>query len=161
MAALPSAAGIPPTGQLQQAPGPGNSLGRVKLDFDNPFGVYLHDTPSKAAFARPQRTLSHGCMRMEKPREMVALLLAPQGWSAAQVDKAIEAGSTQRVRLAQPTPVFVTYQTAWVDADGRVNFVPDVYGWDAALAAALDRRAALASLEPQLEIECALVAGEG
>ncbi|MDX9997416.1 MAG: L,D-transpeptidase family protein [Phenylobacterium sp.] len=148
-------------GQLQQAPGPGNSLGRVKLDFDNPFGVYLHDTPSKAAFARPQRTLSHGCMRMEKPREMVALLLAPQGWSAAQVDKAIEAGSTQRVRLAQPTPVFVTYQTAWVDADGRVIFVPDVYGWDAALAAALDRRAALASLEPQLEIECALVAGEG
>jgi murein L,D-transpeptidase YcbB/YkuD len=147
-------------GQLQQAPGPGNSLGRVKLDFENPFGVYLHDTPSKAAFARPRRTLSHGCMRMEKPRELAALLLAPKGWSAAGVDAAIAAGSTQRVRLAEPTPVFVTYQTAWVDAGGRVAFAPDVYGWDKVLAAALDRRSALAAAEPQLQTECAISAFE-
>lgn len=143
-------------GQLQQAPGPGNSLGRVKLDFDNPFGVYLHDTPSRAAFGRARRALSHGCMRMEKPRELAALLLAPQGWSAAQVKAAIDAGSTRRVQLSAPTPVFITYQTAWVGPDGRAAFAPDVYGWDTALARALDRRE-LAAMEPLLETECAPV----
>lgn len=145
-------------GQLQQAPGPGNSLGRLKFDFDSPFGVYLHDTPGRAAFGQTRRTLSHGCMRLEKPRELAALLLGSQGWTAAEVDAAIAAGATRRVRLDQPTPIFVVYQTAWVQADGKVAFRPDVYGWDAALAAALDRRAQLAALEPAAESECALAA---
>lgn len=142
-------------GQLQQAPGPGNALGRVKLDFDSPFGVYLHDTPAKAAFAQTRRTLSHGCMRMEKPTELAALLLAPQGWSAGEVEAAIAAGSTRRVRLSTQTPIFVVYQTAWVEADGRVAFRPDVYGWDAKLAEALGPKAVAAAMGTRLESECA------
>jgi L,D-transpeptidase YcbB len=137
-------------GQLQQAPGAGNALGRLKLDFDSPFGVYLHDTPGKAAFARTQRTLSHGCMRMEKPRELAGLLL---GWSPTAVDAVIDAGATRRVRLTIETPVFVLYQTAWVQLDGRVAFRPDVYDWDAKLSAALQARPAVAVLDSAVEIQ--------
>lgn len=145
-------------GQLQQAPGPGNALGRLKFDFDSPFGVYLHDTPGKAAFQRSRRTLSHGCMRLEKPRELAALLL---GWSAGDVEAAIKAGTTRRVRLARPTPLFVVYQTAWAQPDGRVAFRPDVYGWDAKLGDALAGRAKVAHREPAMESECALAATFG
>lgn len=148
-------------GQLQQAPGPGNSLGRLKFDFDSPFGVYLHDTPGRAAFAQTRRTLSHGCMRLEKPRELAGLLLAAQGWSAADVDAAVAAGGTRRVRLDQPTPIYVVYQTAWVQADGRVAFRADAYGWDADLAAAFDGRTRTAALKATAETECALAAQAG
>ncbi|HEY9219251.1 MAG TPA: L,D-transpeptidase family protein, partial [Phenylobacterium sp.] len=148
-------------GQLRQAPGAGNSLGRIKLDFDSPFGVYLHDTPTRSAFAQTQRALSHGCMRMEMPRELALLLLRPQGWSAAEVDKAVAAGTTRRVALAERVPIFVTYQTAWVAADGAVAFRPDVYGWDAKLAEALRPRPAVAAVEPTSDSDCAAVGGSG
>lgn len=126
-------------GRLQQQPGPGNSLGQVKFDMPSPFGVYLHDTPGRTAFARPVRTLSHGCMRLEKPRELATLLLADQDWTREVVDAAILQGETQRVDLARPVPVFVVYNTALVDDDG-LHLLPDPYGWDAQLIAALDRQ---------------------
>lgn len=127
---------ITPNG-LQQSPGPDNALGQVKFDLPSPFGVYLHDTPSKGAFARPMRALSHGCMRLEKPLELATELLGQQGWTRAQVEGAVAAGTTRRVSLAQPTPLFVVYRTAFVDAAGEVQFRPDVYGWDEKLSAAL------------------------
>lgn len=127
---------VTPNG-LQQSPGDDNSLGQVKFDLPSPFGVYLHDTPSKGAFARPMRALSHGCMRLEKPLELAAELLGQQGWTRAQVDSAVAAGTTRRVGLVQPTPLFVVYRTAFVDAAGEVEFRPDVYGWDEKLSDAL------------------------
>lgn len=123
-------------GQLRQLPGPGNALGQIKFDLRSPYGVYLHDTPAKSAFQRARRTLSHGCMRLEKPRELAQALLAPQGWSPAEVETAIAAGTTRRVDLSQPTPLFVLYLTASV-IDDRVRFTPDPYGWDAKLNKAL------------------------
>lgn len=124
-------------GQLVQRPGPKNSLGVVKFDLPSPFGVYLHDTPGKAAFARADRALSHGCMRLEKPRELAALLLAPQGGSAESVEAAIAAGVTRRVELKTVVPLYVFHWTAVADDGGQVNFRRDVYGWDRKLAAAL------------------------
>lgn len=123
-------------GRLQQRPGPTNSLGQIKFDLPSPFGVYLHDTPGKAAFQQPVRTLSHGCMRLEKPRELALALLTPQGWRETDVTAAIATGGTRRVNLERPVPLYVVYQTAMVE-DGRVRFVPDAYGWDAKLTAAL------------------------
>ena len=123
-------------GRLQQRPGSGNALGRVKFDFPSPYGVYLHDTPSRSAFARPTRTLSHGCMRLEKPRELALILLGAQGWTESGIAAAIGEGRTRRVALDPPLPLFVIYQTAMVE-NGNVRFVPDVYGWDAKLTAAL------------------------
>ncbi|MFZ5729767.1 MAG: L,D-transpeptidase family protein [Pseudomonadota bacterium] len=123
-------------GRLQQRPGPDNALGQVKFDLPSPFGVYLHDTPGRAAFARPVRTLSHGCMRLEKPRELAERLLAGQGWDRAAIDAAIATGETQRIALSVATPLLVTYRTAFVD-EGGLHLLPDPYGWDEPLARAL------------------------
>jgi murein L,D-transpeptidase YcbB/YkuD len=61
---------------IRQATGCENALGILKLEFDNPFSMYLHDTPEKQLFTNKNRFLSHGCMRMEKPVDMGRLLLS-------------------------------------------------------------------------------------
>lgn len=119
---------------LQQRPGPKNSLGQIKFDVPNRFGVYLHDTPGKGLFANPVRAFSHGCMRLQDPRALAAALLAAQGGSAAGVDAAVAAGVTRRTALRMPVPLFVVHRTARALPDGRVAFHPDIYGWDARLA---------------------------
>jgi len=124
-------------GRLQQRPGPKNALGQLKFDFPSPFGVYLHDTPARSLFARPVRTLSHGCMRLEKPKELAAIVLANQDWTPETIDAAIAEGATQRVDLKGGPPLFVIYTTVDVAEDGTVSFRPDPYGWDAKLTGAL------------------------
>jgi murein L,D-transpeptidase YcbB/YkuD len=109
----------------------------MKFDMPNAFTVYLHDTPSRSLFGREERWLSHGCMRLELPRDLAAALLGPQGWSRAKVEAAIATGATRRVELAKPMPVFVVHRTAVADDSGAVTFRRDVYGWDAKLAAAM------------------------
>ena len=125
-------------GRLQQRPGPNNSLGQVKFDIPNRFGVYLHDTPGKGLFAQPVRAFSHGCMRLEKPRDLAAVLLARQGGSPRTVEAAIAAGTTRRVNLRHPIPVYVLHYTVRAEA-GRLSFRPDIYGWDRKLAETLAR----------------------
>jgi murein L,D-transpeptidase YcbB/YkuD len=128
-------------GGLMQPPGPTNPLGVVKFDFDSPFGVYLHDTNARGLFARPARALSHGCVRIEKPRELALYLLGQEGWTEERIDAAIAAGTTRRVGLAHATPIYVFYWTVAVGDDGAAAFRPDIYGWDAKLTAALARAA--------------------
>ena len=70
---------------IRQLPGPWNSLGRFKFMFPNPHNIYMHDTPARALFARADRTGSHGCIRLEKPAELAALLLGPQGWTPERI----------------------------------------------------------------------------
>jgi murein L,D-transpeptidase YcbB/YkuD len=126
---------LPGGGQrLQQRAGPKSALGQIKFEFDSPFGVYLHDTPTKAAFDRPQRMVSHGCVRLEKPRDLAVQLLQGQAdWSPETLAAAIEAGDTRRVMLQRPMPLFLFYWTAYVGSDERMIFYPDVYGWDGQL----------------------------
>jgi murein L,D-transpeptidase YcbB/YkuD len=128
-------------GRVVQAPGPGNALGQIKFGSPNPYGVYLHDTPNRSLFARSDRRLSHGCMRVEAPRGLAAAILAAQGWTPTSIDAAIETGRTQRIPLTATLPVFVVYRTVRVGADGVVQFLPDGYAWDLQLQAALARRA--------------------
>jgi murein L,D-transpeptidase YcbB/YkuD len=121
-------------GRLEQKPGPRCALGAIKFDLSNPFGVYLHDTPARSLFAQPNRALSHGCMRVEQPNALAKRLLANDPrWTPDKIDAAILAGRTVRVELTTPVPVIVAYWTVLVDADGTVEFRPDVYGWDRAL----------------------------
>jgi murein L,D-transpeptidase YcbB/YkuD len=124
-------------GQVIQRAGPKSALGHLKFDMPDPFTVYLHDTPSRSLFKRAQRWLSHGCVRLEQPRELATALLAPQGWDRDAVDAAIAEGTTHRVQLTVQPPVFVVYRTVTAMPDGRASFRPDVYGWDAKVEAAL------------------------
>jgi murein L,D-transpeptidase YcbB/YkuD len=123
---------------LRQAPGPDNALGRVKFMFPNAYSVYLHDTPSKALFEKSERAFSSGCIRVENPLELAALLLeGQQGWDRQAIDRAVAGGKTESVTLARPLPVLLTYWTAWVDRDGVLQLRTDIYGRDAKVAAGL------------------------
>jgi murein L,D-transpeptidase YcbB/YkuD len=123
--------------RLQQAPGPTSALGVVKFNFENRYGVYLHDTPSRAAFAQARRSVSHGCMRLERAVDLATMLLARQGWSSDRLSQAIAAGQTSEVPLQTPVPVRIFYWTAWV-SNGQVSFRDDIYGWDEATARLAD-----------------------
>lgn len=128
-------------GGLVQLPGPGSALGLVKFDFDNPYAVYLHDTPSKAAFDRAGRAVSHGCVRLERAMDLANLLLANQsGWSAERVRETIASGETTTVHLDRSVPVRLLYLTAFPQ-DGGIALAPDIYGWDAQVLRLLDRSA--------------------
>ena len=118
-------------GQLQQRPGPKSSLGLIKFNLGNPFGVYLHDTPEKVYFSKDKRALSHGCIRLEQPNQLAVLLLRDDPrWSADSLQAAIDTGKTAYVRVNAQPAVYVAYWTVLPDPDGAVGFRDDVYGWD-------------------------------
>jgi len=129
--------------RLSQDPGPVNSLGRLKFVLNNPWDIFLHDTPSRRLFDLNSRTLSSGCLRLEKPEELADLLLAGAAVGAAsaatRISVAAEAaptGARPRTRtltLPAPITVYVVYLTSWVTPSGAVQFRPDVYGRDARL----------------------------
>jgi murein L,D-transpeptidase YcbB/YkuD len=128
-----------PPWTFRQAPGPKNSLGRIKFMFPNPHAVFLHDTPNRKLFERTRRLLSSGCVRIEDPLSLAEILLAdPVRWNRQSLQAAIDTGKTQRVSLPRPWPVLMLYWTAELDAAGRVRFLPDVYDRDPALLAALN-----------------------
>lgn len=122
---------------LRQDSGPKNALGKVKFMFPNRFNVYLHDTPSKSLFNKDLRIFSHGCMRVQNPLDLAALLLADEGWTPARIDSAVAQGRQRIINLKTQIPVHVTYLTAWVNKDGSVQFRRDPYNRDAELAEAL------------------------
>ena len=116
---------------LRQLPGKDNPLGKVKFLFPNTHEIYLHDTPDKMHFAKTDRTLSHGCIRVANAAKLVQYLLRDQSdWTAQKIQAAMNSGKEQRVSLKAKQPVNITYLTAWVDANGYMNFTPDVYNHD-------------------------------
>ena len=117
-----------PDGGVQQLAGPNSGLGQLMVEMNNRFEVYLHDTPSKDLFSRTDRRISHGCIRVENARELAALLMRQP---TDRINQAIAMGGTTRGELPQSVPVFVVYETAFADVDGRLQFRPDVYGRDA------------------------------
>lgn len=119
--------------RVRRRPGEENILGRVKLMLPNRLGIYLHDTPGKGAFARTQRALSHGCIRLEDAERLARRLIGPAADNPPPGDDA-------RVDLPEPVPVYVVYFTALPEG-GRIARRPDIYGRDAALIAQLGGRA--------------------
>jgi murein L,D-transpeptidase YcbB/YkuD len=129
--------------RLQQKAGTQSALGRFKFDFDNPYSVYLHDTPSRAKFASYSRLASHGCVRLEKPQDLAELLLrGDPAWSPAGIAAAVDKGDTVRARLTKPVAVYLLYWTAFASANGQMNFRADPYDWDRMLAAKIEARSA-------------------
>ena len=116
---------------IRQEPGPNNALGRVKMMFPNKHLVYLHDTPSKALFERTDRAFSSGCIRVERPFELVELLLNDKNkWNQSSFDQVLDRGKLQNVKLSKTVPVFVLYFTTITDENGQLTFYKDVYGRD-------------------------------
>ena len=110
-----------------------NSLGFVRINISNPYGVYMHDTPSKGIFGDDFRFVSSGCIRVQDVRDYVAWLLKDTpGWGRDQIDAVIRSGDRVDVKLAQPVNVYWIYVTAWATPDGIVQFRPDVYQRDGA-----------------------------
>jgi L,D-transpeptidase YcbB len=108
--------------RLRQLPGGANSMGRVKFMFPNDLGIYLHDTPDRALFAKDNRHFSNGCIRLEDADALGKWLLG----------RPLRAGSKapeQPVPLSVPVPVYLTYFTATATKAG-VGFLDDVYGRD-------------------------------
>lgn len=122
--------------RIRQKPGPGNSLGVVKIHLDNSPEIYLHDTPGRHRFALPQRALSHGCVRVEKPLDLaVALLGGDPVETRKRIDKVLAAKDERWIRLPERIPVHLVYFTAWADEEGTVHFRPDIYKRDRPLFA--------------------------
>ncbi len=117
--------------EVRQKPGPKNSLGEVKFLFPNVFNIYLHDTPAKWLFDKDVRAYSHGCIRLADAEKMADYLLQNNDhWTPQKIHEAMNSGNQQEVELKNPVPVFITYYTAWVDDNGKLNFRDDIYGHD-------------------------------
>ena len=126
-------------GNLVQDPGGTNPLGRLRFSFANKFGVYVHDTSAPGLFAYTNRAHSHGCLRMEKPVDLAADLLADEpDWTRQRIEETVKSGATVKINLPDAMPIVIAYWTVFRDPEGGVAFRSDVYGRDARLEAALD-----------------------
>ena len=108
--------------RVRQRPGGSNAMGDIKITFPNTAGIYLHDTPDKALFAKDRRTSSGGCIRLEDARRLTRWLLGRDPVRSSEQPE-------QRVDLPAPVPVYLTYLTVH-PRDGGVEFAEDVYGFD-------------------------------
>ncbi len=119
---------------VQQPPGASNALGELKFLFPNKHSIYMHDTPTRKLFSQPVRAFSHGCVRVEDPREFARVLL---GWDRAKIDAMTESGNSESVKLPEKVPVYLTYFTAWPDSSGKLQYFNDIYERDAAMLRAM------------------------
>jgi murein L,D-transpeptidase YcbB/YkuD len=122
------------TVRIYQPPGAANALGRIRFNFPNKFLVYQHDTPDKYLFSRAVRDYSHGCMRVQDPDRYAEVLLSitnpGEGYSVDRIRKMYGTGEID-IHMKTPIWVHITYQTAFVDEDGKLQLRDDIYGRDA------------------------------
>ena len=128
--------------RFRQNPGRGNPLGYVKFIFPNSFNIYFHDTPNKKLFGSGNNMASSGCIRLQKPFELARYLLEKEQGDVTRksILKIVHEGDTQIVWLTRPVPVYITYQTAWIDGNGDLNVRDDAYGFDEKLEAILAQK---------------------
>jgi len=115
------------TVRVRQLPGPSNSMGQLKIPFPNGLDIYLHDTPNKALFSQDDRSLSHGCIRLEDAERLGRWLLGREPRTASLDPE-------QNVLLPTPVPIYLTYLTAQA-RNGQLSYVEDGYGRDRQVAA--------------------------
>ena len=125
---------------VRQRPGDVNALGNVKFIFANPYGVYLHDTPTKSTFRRANRAESHGCVRLaDAPSLATWLLRGDSAWTEERMKEAMASPKPIDVTLGQGVPIRLVYETAVPREDGGVDFIADVYGRDRNMELALQQ----------------------
>jgi L,D-transpeptidase YcbB len=119
---------------VRQPPGPENALGEIKFLFPNKHAIYMHDTPSKPLFERDSRAFSHGCVRVQNPREFAEIIL---GWDQQRIASTLAGTRDQSVPVEAEIDVHVAYFTAWPDENGNIRYHEDVYGRDRLLEKAM------------------------
>ena len=127
--------------RIRQKPGRRNALGDIKFVFPNKDNIYLHHTSSPGLFKREDRALSHGCVRVEDPVALAKYVLQddPQ-WPEQRIRTVMDKRISNTVRLKDPIPVIITYLTTVIGENGKLHFLPDIYGQDKVLKAALQKR---------------------
>ncbi|XUU60994.1 L,D-transpeptidase family protein [Erythrobacter sp. HA6-11] len=122
-----------------QQPGPGNSLGRMKLDMPNEHAIFVHDTPSKHFFNNDMRALSHGCIRTERALELaITMAILGKGAEREKVIEVATSGKYTKVPIKREMPVYITYFTMATDINGELSTFKDIYDRDAPVLASLD-----------------------
>ena len=134
---------------IRQNAGDNNALGRIKFIMPNTEDIFMHDTPDRYLFRRPDRAFSSGCIRLEKPMELLDIVMEGMGgWDRGRVARVLDSRQTSSASLARTFPVRLHY-TSVVVQGGEVRMRSDIYGLDEAYARALDAgapgRARLAS----------------
>ncbi len=125
---------------ISQPPGEANALGRIRFNFPNKFLVYQHDTPDKYLFEKTERAYSHGCMRVQNPDQYASILLnitMPNEHYTPEKVRSLYGHSEIDLKFPTPIPVNITYQTAFVDDAGKLQFRKDIYGRDGTMIALL------------------------
>jgi murein L,D-transpeptidase YcbB/YkuD len=116
---------------FMQVPGTSNALGKIKFLFPNGYSVYIHDTPTKKLFFRNERAFSHGCMRIQKPRELLKVLaLYNDNIDVEAIMARLGTKEKKTIGLKRRVPVDITYLTAYIDPYGNLNFRKDIYHYD-------------------------------
>lgn len=125
---------------VRQDPGPKNALGQVRLTLPNIYDVFLHDTPDRHYFARAERALSSGCVRLERPIDLAEWVLRnTPGWTREAIEAADADAVTKNVQVRRPIPLHFVYFTAFVQ-DGDLHLREDIYGVDARFVAGIEKR---------------------
>lgn len=107
---------------VRQLPGPWNSMGNMKFEMPNDYGIYLHDTPNKELFGQADRWVSNGCVRLEDYRRFATWVFGSMPNPTSQLE--------QKIDLPRPMPIYLTYLTVAPSINGIV-FRPDPYDFDA------------------------------
>jgi murein L,D-transpeptidase YcbB/YkuD len=123
-------------GHIVQLPGPDNTLGLVNYDLDDPYAIYLHDTPAKSWFATDTRHRSHGCVRVQDALGFAQEIAGDENVTG-DWQKAAASGKESFVKLPRPIAVRLFYHPTWADGAGKVHFEADIYGWNEAVAGPL------------------------
>ncbi|UJF16977.1 L,D-transpeptidase family protein [Vibrio sp. SS-MA-C1-2] len=116
--------------RLRQRPGSNNALGRYKFNTPNNQAIYLHDTPGKRLFKRDSRALSSGCIRVEKARQLVDVVMNYNGLNKNKHTQFLKNRETKYLNVKKKLPVSMIYQTAWADEQGRIQYRDDIYKYD-------------------------------
>ncbi|MBI1402346.1 MAG: L,D-transpeptidase family protein [Porphyrobacter sp.] len=123
-----------------QQPGPGNSLGLMKLEMPNEHAIFFHDTPSRNLFAKESRALSHGCVRTERALELaITMAILGRGATKEEAVEIANSGKYTKVMLEKQFPAYITYFTMASDINGEMATFEDIYNRDGPVLASLDK----------------------
>lgn len=118
--------------RFRQRIGDDNSLGICKFNFNNKYGVYLHDTNSKRYFKTFYRYQSHGCIRLDKYYEMAKFLIREDTLKIPYdtLDAYLARPEQRKINIRKPLPIYVRYYTAQTDSNMNLKFYIDIYRKD-------------------------------